>query len=88
MFTQLLTMPPIPLNSAKEKLRFSPALEATVMRALSKQPAGRFPDVMAFTKAFQDAISGGDTTSSSTEDNQETESGILARVRGILRRNS
>lgn len=88
MFTQLLTLPPIPLNSAKERLRFSPALEATVMRALSKQPASRFPDVMAFTKAFQDSISGTATTTSTADDNQETEGGILARVRGILRRNS
>ena len=88
MFTQLLTLPPIPLNSAKEKLRFSPALETTVMRALSKQPSSRFSDVMAFTKAFQDSISGSSAASSSTEENQETEGGILARVRGILRRNS
>lgn len=88
MFTQLLTLPPIPLNSAKEKLRFSSTLEATIMRALSKQPSSRFPDVMAFTKAFQDSISGTDTTTSSTEENHETEGGILARVRGILRRNT
>ncbi len=88
MFTQLLTLPPIPLNSAKEKLRFSSTLEATIMRALSKQPSSRFPDVMVFTRAFQDSISGTDTVASSTEANQETEGGILARVRGILRRNS
>jgi len=88
MFTQLLTLPPIPLNSAKERLRFNPALESVVMRALSKQPASRFPDVMAFTKAFQDAVSG--TTPAPVPPAEEggADGGILARVRGILRRNN
>jgi eukaryotic-like serine/threonine-protein kinase len=88
MFTQLLTLPPIPLNSAKERLKFSPALEAVVMRALSRQPSSRFPDVMAFTKAFQNSISTTSPDPTSTPEDQESESGILARVRGILRRNS
>jgi serine/threonine-protein kinase len=85
MFTQLLTLPPVPLNSAREKLRFSPALEATVMRALSKQPASRYPDVMSFTKTFQDSISATSAATHSEPEDQEG-SGILARVRGILRR--
>src|SRR3954462_7382482 len=57
MFTQLLTLPPIPLNSAKERLKFSPALEKVVMKALSKEPSARYPDVMGFTKAFDEAVS-------------------------------
>ena len=56
MFTQLLTLPPIPLNSAKERLTFSPALEKVVMKALSKDPANRYSEVMAFSKAFEDAV--------------------------------
>ena len=88
MFTQLLTLPPIPLNSAKERLRFSPALESVVMRALSKQPVSRFPDVMAFTKAFKDAVSGTTSAPTPPAENADTSSGILARVRGILRRNN
>jgi serine/threonine protein kinase len=91
MFTQLLTLPPIPLNSAKERLKFNPAIESVVMRALSKQPSSRFPDVMAFTKAFQDSISGGlqDSQEIPTGGEEEkAEGGILSRVRGILRRNS
>lgn len=87
MFTQLLTLPPIPLNSAKERLKFSPAVEAVVMRALSKQPASRFPDVMAFAKAFQDAVSGAAMPSAGRADDADSSS-ILSRVRGILRRNS
>ena len=88
MFTQLLTLPPIPLNSAKERLRFNSALESVVMRALSKQPASRFPDVMAFTKAFQDAVAGTTTAPASTGEPEGNTSGILSRVRGILRRNN
>ncbi len=85
MFTQLLTLPPIPLNSAREKLRFSPAVEATVMRALSKQPASRYPDVMTFTKAFQESVSGV-SAASTPESGSPDGGGILSRVRGILRR--
>ena len=88
MFTQLLTLPPIPLNSAKERLRFSHALESVVMRALSKQPASRFPDVLAFTKAFQGAVSGTTPAPATPAEGGDTASGILARVRGILRRNN
>ena len=88
MFTQLLTLPPIPLNSAKERLRFSPALEAVVMRALSKQPSSRFPDVMAFTKAFQNSISATSSEPIPTAEDPDSGGGILSRVRGILRRNS
>jgi len=88
MFTQLLTLPPIPLNSAKERLRFSPALEAVVMRALSKQPSSRFPDVMAFTKAFQNSISATSSEPTPAAEDPDSGGGILSRVRGILRRNS
>jgi serine/threonine-protein kinase len=85
MFTQLLTLPPIPLNSAKERLKFSPALEQVVMKALSKEPGARYPDVMAFTQAFQDAVSNPSLTTKS-DSQQADETGIFARVRGILKR--
>ncbi|MBA3342128.1 MAG: serine/threonine protein kinase [Gemmatimonadaceae bacterium] len=87
MFTQLLTLPPIPLNSAKEKLKFSPAIERVVMKALSKEPGDRFPDVMAFTKAFQEAVSI-PALQAQSETPIPEEPGILARMRGILRRGS
>ncbi len=88
MFTQLLTLPPIPLNSAKERLRFNSTLESVVMRALSKQPASRFPDVMAFTKSFQDAVTGTTAAPAAAGEPESNTSGILSRVRGILRRNN
>src|SRR3954465_12274913 len=56
MFTQLLTMPPIPLKDAGgEDLNFSNELNAVVMRALARLPADRYPSVIAFADAFADA---------------------------------
>ena len=58
MFTQLLTMPPIPLRSAggeETNLSFSPELDAVVMRALSRAPGSRYPSVIAFANAFAEA---------------------------------
>jgi serine/threonine-protein kinase len=55
MFSQLLSQPPIILNSAKPGLRFSPQLEAVVMRGLSKEPAKRYADVVAFARDFCEA---------------------------------
>jgi serine/threonine-protein kinase len=85
MFTQLLTLPPIPLNSAKERLKFSPNLEKVVMKALSKEPSNRYQDVMAFTKAFQDAVTSPEAPEK-PEPAANEESGLFAKMRGILRR--
>lgn len=83
MFTQLLTLPPIPLNSARERLKFPAAVEQVVMKALSKDPGSRYPDVMAFARAFAEAVELGDSKVA-VQETEET--GILARMRGILRR--
>jgi serine/threonine-protein kinase len=93
MFTQLLTVPPVPLNSAKERLRFSPKLESVTMRALSKDPAGRFPSVMAFVDAFDEAVKHGtdevpSITPGPSAGSVDAGSGLFSRVRGILRRGS
>lgn len=48
MFTQLLTMPPIPLSQANEDLQFRPEVEEVVMRGLARQPKDRYPSVMEF----------------------------------------
>jgi serine/threonine-protein kinase len=56
MFSQLLSQPPIPLNQAKAGLKFSPAVEAVVMRGLSKDPSKRYSDVLVFARDFHDAI--------------------------------
>lgn len=85
MFTQLLTLPPIPLGQAKERLKFSAALERVVMKALSKEPTNRYADVMAFTKAFEEAASSPVDTKMAEPIESEDTGGILARMRGILR---
>ena len=77
MFTQLLTMPPIPLKDAGEGgLEFSPELDAVVMRALSRAPVARYPSVMAFANAFSEAAS-----------IPPDQPKILDKFKGLLRRN-
>jgi serine/threonine protein kinase len=77
MFTQLLTMPPIPLKDAGEGgFEFAPELDAVVMRALSRLPSARYPSVMAFANAFAEAAG-------ITPEQPK----ILDKFKGLLRRN-
>src|ERR1700704_4241129 len=76
MFTQLLTMPPIPLKDAGEgDFHFTVALDAVIMRALSRSPVNRYASVIAFAEAFAQA--------SSLEPEQPK---ILDKFKGLLRR--
>jgi eukaryotic-like serine/threonine-protein kinase len=76
MFTQLLTMPPIPLKDAGEgEFNFAPELDAVVMRALSRSPAIRYPSVIAFAEAF--------TRAASVAPEQPK---IIDKFKGLLRR--
>jgi eukaryotic-like serine/threonine-protein kinase len=76
MFTQLLTMPPIPLKDAGGgEFEFSQELNAVVMRALSRSPADRYPSVDAFARAFAEAAA------------IAPEPKILEKFKGLLRRN-
>jgi serine/threonine protein kinase len=76
MFTQLLTMPPIPLKDAGEgNFDFAPELDTVVMRALARSPADRYPSVMAFANAFSEAAR-------IAPDQPK----ILAKFKGLLRR--
>lgn len=76
MFTQLLTMPPIPLKEAGEgEFNFAPPLDAVVMRALSRLPATRYPSVIAFAEAFAKAAT--------IEPEQPK---IMDKFKGLLRR--
>lgn len=76
MFTQLLTMPPVPLKDAGEgEFNFAPELDAVVMRALSRSPANRYPSVISFAEEF--------TKAASLEPEQPK---IMDKFRGLLRR--
>jgi len=75
MFTQLLTMPPVPLKDASDEVRFTPALDAVVMRALSRAPVDRFPSVIAFSEAFENAALQADDSPK-----------MLAKFKGLLKR--
>jgi serine/threonine-protein kinase len=59
LFQQLLTQTPVALNSAVEGTKFSPALEAVVMRGLERDQAKRWKTVAEFATAFVEAASGG-----------------------------
>jgi serine/threonine protein kinase len=77
MFTQLLTMPPIPLKDAGEGgFNFSPELNDVVMRALSRQPVSRYPSVVAFADAFAAAAA-----------LPGEQPKMLDKFKGLLRRN-
>jgi eukaryotic-like serine/threonine-protein kinase len=73
MFTQLLTQPPIALNKARPGLTFTPGVESVIMKGLVKQPGGRYPDVVAFATALNDAL----LAPAPTE-------GIMGKVKGLF----
>jgi serine/threonine protein kinase len=81
MFTQLLSQPPIALNKAKPDVVHGAAVEAVVMRGLAKQPQDRYPDVVAFAKALEEALAAGPAL-------EEPPSGgsLLSRMRGLFSR--
>jgi serine/threonine-protein kinase len=56
MFSQLLSQPPINLNSAKPGLKFSLPVEQVIMRGLSKDPTKRYVDAVEFAQALRDAV--------------------------------
>src|ERR671914_1086297 len=56
LFQQLLTQAPIPLNEARKGLRFSHAVEATVMRGLERDLSKRCKSVDEFATAFCTAV--------------------------------
>ena len=57
MFTQLLSKPPIPLNSARKGLSFDAGVEAVIMRGLARDPTARYPDVLTFAHELRAALS-------------------------------
>jgi serine/threonine-protein kinase len=56
MFSQLLSQPPIPLNSARKGCTVPLSVEAVIMRGLSRNPSDRYADVVAFASALRACI--------------------------------
>jgi serine/threonine-protein kinase len=77
MFSQLLSQPPIPLNAARQTIRFPSAVEQVVMRGLSKDPRQRYPDTVAFADALRDALA---------QTEVAPEPGLLSRVKSLFRK--
>ena len=75
MFTQLLTQPPLPLNMARQNLRFSPAIEAVVMRGLEREPTKRYTDAVAFAAALEEAIA---------QPPAQDDGGLMARLKSVF----
>lgn len=76
MFTQLLSQPPIPLGTTRKGSQVAPAVEAVVMKGLSRNPADRYPDVLTFAESLQQAV---DAPSAPRE-------GFLAKMKSLLHR--
>ena len=77
MFSQLLSQPPTPINRARQGLTFGPAVEAVIMRALSKEPERRYPDVLTFARELQNAV---------LADEPDKPAGLLSRVKSLFQR--
>lgn len=84
MFTQLLSQPPIALNKAKPSLEFGPAVEAVVMKGLSRQPADRFADVTTFAAELHKALSA--PPAGKDAGAEDAEGGLFSKMRGLFRR--
>ncbi|MDF1505608.1 serine/threonine-protein kinase [Roseisolibacter sp. H3M3-2] len=80
MFTQLLSQPPLPLGKAKEGLLVSPAVEAVVMKGLSKSPADRYPDVKSFAAALRGALD------APAPEPPKGEAGVFGKLKGLFKR--
>jgi serine/threonine-protein kinase len=74
LFQQLLQQDPLPLNQAVPGRKFRPALEAVLMKALSRDPAKRQPSVAAFATEFAAGAASGD----------EPPSGLFGAIRKLM----
>jgi serine/threonine-protein kinase len=81
MFTQLLSQPPIPLNRARANVDFGPQVEAVVMRALSRDPAERYPDVLAFSRELHSVLTTPQAAAAAVP-----EEGLFSKMKGLFRR--
>jgi len=87
IFQQLLTQPPRPLRETTVGARMSPAIEAAVMRSLSREPAQRHSTVQAFADDLQSAVANGPAAAVSVvEPAPETGGGLLGGIKSLFGR--
>ena len=77
MFTQLLSLPPTPLNKAKPGLQYAQGVEDVVMRGLAKSPADRYPDVGTFAEELDRALT--------REQADEAAGGFFGKVKRLFK---
>jgi serine/threonine protein kinase len=84
MFSQLLSQPPIPLNSARPGLRFPTAVESVVMRGLSRDPAKRYATVLEFAVELRDMLN---KAPADTNGEDDAAGGLLSKIKSLFRGN-
>jgi len=88
IFQQLLTQPPRALRETTVGARLSPAIEAAVMRSLSREPDQRHPTVQAFAEELQAAVASGPAGASApaTQEPTASGSGLLGGLKSLFGR--
>lgn len=89
IFQQLLTQPPRPLRETPIGSRLSPALEATIMRSLSREPTDRHPTIRAFADDLQQVAAAGPSAPSVPRAPAAAEaagSGFLGSIKSLFGR--
>jgi serine/threonine-protein kinase len=82
MFSQLLSQPPIPLNAARPGLRFPVAVEAVVMRGLSRDPGKRYVTVLEFAVELRDVLARAPVSVNGESDEG---GGLFSKLRSLFR---
>jgi serine/threonine-protein kinase len=89
MFTQLLSQPPQPLNKARVGLVFPASIESVVMRALSRAPGDRYPDVKTFAQELRTALLAAGTSpggAGGASGAKEGDGGLLGKFKGLFKK--
>lgn len=79
MFSQLLSQPPIPLNSARKGCSVPAPVEAVIMKALSRNPSDRYPDVVSFATALRTCIQ--------APTSEASRGSLFSRMKSLMKRN-
>jgi serine/threonine-protein kinase len=85
LFQQLLTQDPTPLNEAVRGVRFSPAFERVIMKALSRPPSERQPSVQDFALELRTALEQGDVPATPASEPQVAGGGLLGKMKSMFR---